>query len=206
MSRLLRAVGSGFTGLAAWITAHAQIGFHARNNFIPSGATEPAYVRDPFGLPLAVSNGRVQIINSADGSTLSPGGEGGASLTLPGLFFLSNIAVPGAQPLESAHILIRAWDVSSGPTWSQATLRSDDLLGGTVTVRNLYYLNAGAPPTTLMHDSDFRGLQLVSIPEPTMFGLAIFGLVAAYGVHTTRNRNEHGCRVSGLMQSNSQSV
>lgn len=195
MPRLRRLVGSGFTGLATWITAHAQIGFHASNNFIPSGATDRAYVRDQFGLPLAVSNGRVQIINSADGSTLSPGGEGGASLTLPGLFFLFGIKVPAAQPGESAHILIRAWDVSTGPTWSQATLRSDDLLGGTVTVRNLYYLNAGAPPTTLTHDSDFRGLQLVSVPEPTMVGLAIFGLVTVYGLHTTRNRIEHGCRV-----------
>lgn len=168
-------------GLVAFMVvsvAHAQGTFNASNNYVPAGASYKAFIFGCDGL-LAKANGRVQIINPADGSTLSPNGTAGVPLSLDGLFFINGLSVPGVPTGGTATIVVRAWDVASGATWGDATVRSGAGIG-LVTVTSLG--GGTTPAATFAANSNFVGLLLGSpiegcIPEPAPMGLAVLGLV-----------------------------
>jgi len=167
-------------GLVAALSAYAQGTFNASNNYTVPGASQKAFILDGgSGLPVAKANGRVQIINPADGSTLSPNGAAGVPLTLDGLFFINGLSVPGVGTGGSASILIRAWDVTSGATWADAQTRS--LPGtGLITVNSLG--GGTTPAATFAANSNFVGLSIVPVPEPSTIALAAFGVAGLFFV------------------------
>ncbi|MBN9693056.1 MAG: PEP-CTERM sorting domain-containing protein [Verrucomicrobia bacterium] len=162
-------------GWIAGLCAFAQGTFNASNNYIPPGASQKAFVWDSrTGLPLAKTMGRVQIINQADGVTLSPNGDAGVGLTLDGLFFINGIVVPGAGNGSSVDLIVRAWDASTGGTWATAGVRSEP---GTGLVRVTNLMTGLVPPATFQNDSNFVGLTVgFVIPEPSAAALALLGI------------------------------
>lgn len=169
-------------GLVAALSVSAQGVFNASNNFTPTGADRPAYVYDLDGTTaLSKANGRVQIINAASGETLSPGGAEGVAFTLDGRFFVNGIAVPGTTAGGSADIIVRAWDSATGATWDTALSRAEGLI--TVSA-----LGGGlAPPATFAQNSNFVGLTLELIPEPSTIALAALGVVGLFFVARRKN-------------------
>ena len=172
-------------GLFAALSAFAQGTFNASNNFTVPGASTRAFVFSPDGTtPVAKANGRVQIINPADGSTLSPGGAAGVALTLDGLFFINGLSVPGAGTGSSANILVRAWDASTGATWNDAIVRSPSA-SGLITVNNLG--GGPTPAATFSANSNWTGLTLEVVPEPSTVALAALGVAGLFFVARRKN-------------------
>jgi hypothetical protein len=171
-------------GLIAAFSAYAQGTFNASNNYIPTGGTAKAFILDgSTGLPYSKATGKVQIINVADGSTLSPNGDAGVSLSLDGLFFINGLVVPGVASGGSATILVRAWDSASGATWSTATFRTA-ADSGIITVSNLG--GGPTPAATFAANSNFVGLTVV-VPEPSTIALAALGVAGLFFVARRKN-------------------
>lgn len=171
-------------GLVAALSAYAQGTFNASNNYTPTGANTKAFVVDFANAPVAKANGRVQILNAADGSTLSPGGDAGVALTLDGLFFINGLSVPGTTTGGSANIIVRAWDSTSGATWTDALIRSVPG-SGLITVNNLG--GGTTPAATFAQNSNFVGLQIVPVPEPSTIALAALGVAGLFFVARRKN-------------------
>lgn len=187
MKKLLLA----FLGLTAGSCAFSQAYFNANNNYTPVGASQKAFVLDGrTGAPLSKDVGRVQIIHSADGVTLSPNGDLGVALSLDGLFFINGL-VPGEPYGASTVIVVRAWDSSTGATWADASCRSEPNSGFVI----VNSLGGGTlPGATFYWNSNFRGLEVCPIPEPTTVSLAVLGLaglflgIARTGAHKPKLR------------------
>jgi len=127
--------------------------FNCSNNFIPSGASEKAFVLGPDGAPLGKATGRVEIL-AADGSVLSTVQDGtGNPLAADGLFFLGVMSVPGGSLGGAGRVTLRAWDSASGATFAEASVKGQ-------TAINLPSLDGGIKPPDNLSDSDFRGLRL----------------------------------------------
>lgn len=174
-------------GLIAGLLAYAQGTFNASNNYTPTGAASKAFVLDAAtGLPLSKAVGKVQIINVADGSTLSANGDAGVALTLDGLFFINGLVVPGVATGGSANILVRAWDSSTGATWATATSRSAPN-SGVITVNSLG--GGTTPAATFAANSNFVGLSVEGavIPEPSVIALAALGVAGLFFVARRKN-------------------
>ena len=171
-------------GLIAALTAYAQGTFNASNNYTVPGATQKAFILDPAGSPLAKANGRVEIINAADGSTLSPGGDAGVALTLDGLFFINGLSVPGTTTGGTANIIVRAWDATSGGTWASALTRSP-ATSGLITVTSLG--GGTTPAATFAQNSNFAGLSVEIVPEPSTIALAALGVAGLFFVARRKN-------------------
>jgi hypothetical protein len=142
-------------GLIAGLLAYAQGTFNASNNYTVPGASQKAFVLTEAGLPVSKAVGKVQIINVADGSTLSPNGDAGVALTLDGLFFINGLVVPGVATGGSANILVRAWDSSTGATWATAAVKSP-ANSGIITVNSLG--GGTTPAATFAANSNWVGL------------------------------------------------
>jgi hypothetical protein len=172
-------------GLIAGLLAYAQGTFNASNNYTVPGASQKAFVLDAVSnLPLSKAVGKVQIINTADGSTLSPNGDAGVALTLDGLFFINGLVVPGAATGASANILVRAWDSSTGATWATAGSRSAPN-SGLITVSNLG--GGPTPAATFSANSNWSGLTVGVIPEPSVVALAALGIAGLFFVARRKN-------------------
>lgn len=183
MNKLLLTTLSLFAALSAF----AQGTFNASNNFTVPGASTRAFIFNPVPnntTPVLKANGRVQIINPADGSTLSPGGAAGVPLTLDGLFFINGLSVPGAGTGSSANILVRAWDASTGATWADAIVRSP-ANSGLITVNNLG--GGPTPAATFAANSNWTGLTLEVVPEPSTVALAALGVAGLFFVARRKN-------------------
>lgn len=171
-------------GMFAALSAFAQGTFNASNNFTPTGASTKAFIFAPGGTtPLAKANGRVEILNAADLSTLSPGGSAGVALTLDGLFFINGLSVPGTATGGSANIIVRAWDSSTGATFADASSKAS----GLITVSSLG--GGTTPAATFAANSNFVGLSLVTtvIPEPSTVALAALGVAGLFFVARRKN-------------------
>jgi hypothetical protein len=167
-------------GLIAGLLAYAQGTFNASNNYNIPGTTTKAFVLDgTSGLPLSKATGKVQIINVADGSTLSANGDSGVGLSLDGLFFINGLIVPGVGTGGSANILVRAWDSATGATWATAVNRSAPN-SGLVTVNSLG--GGPTPAATFSANSNFIGLTVEGIPEPSVIALAALGIAGLFFV------------------------
>jgi hypothetical protein len=166
-------------GLLAALSAYAQGTFNASNSYVPTGATAKAFVLDALGVPLLKANGRVEILNAADQASLSPNGAAGVALGADGLFFINNLVVPGVAAGGSANIVVRAWDVTTGATFADATAKSS----GLVTVSPLG--GGPTPAATFAANSNFVGLTLSAgpiVPEPSTIALAAFGVAGLFFV------------------------
>ncbi len=169
-------------GLVAVLSVNAQGVFNASNNFTPEGATRAAFVYDLDGeTALAKASGRVQIINAASGETLSPGGAEGVAFALDGRFFVNGLEVPGTPAGGSADIIVRAWDSTTGATWDNALSRAE----GLITVTGLG--GGPTPPATFAQNSNFVGLQLELVPEPSTIALAALGVAGLFFVARRKN-------------------
>jgi len=161
--------------VAAVSAAYAQGTFNANNNFTPAGATAKAFVLGLDGNPLAKANGRVEILSG--GTSLSPNGSAGVALTLDGLFFINGLVAPGAGLGGTANLVVRAWDVTTGATYADATSR------GSVNVVISSLGGGTTPPATFGNNSDFKGLKLEGggvIPEPSTVALAALGVAGLF--------------------------
>lgn len=169
-------------GMFAALSAFAQGTFNASNNFTPTGASTKAFIFATDGTtPLAKANGRVEILNAADMSTLSPGGSAGVALTLDGLFFINGLSVPGTSTGGSANIIVRAWDSTTGATFAEALTRTS----GLITVSSLG--GGTTPAATFAANSNFVGLTVAVIPEPSTVALAALGVAGLFFVARRKN-------------------
>jgi hypothetical protein len=128
--------------------ASAQGQFSARNQFSP---TDRRFVFQADGVtPAPTNTGRVEILyNDAVISPVSTGA--GSPLTLPGIFVLGALTVPGVPAGRPAVLVVRVWDNSTGETFASATASGSEevvvpSLGGGL-----------APPAPL---SGFQGFSL----------------------------------------------
>lgn len=149
--------------LLALMSVLAEGTFNANNNFVPSGATQKAFVLDTDGTPLQAGRGRVEFVLLPSLVTLSPGGASGEALTLDGLFFVNGLVVPPANVGDGVDILVRAWDAMTGDTYEQAFSKAETIvrvsnLGGGLT-----------PPATFGENSDFRGMRLQLTPYSVVY-------------------------------------
>lgn len=172
-------------GMFAALSAFAQGTFNASNNYTVPGASTKAFVFATDGTtPLAKANGKVTIQNAADGSFLSPGGAAGVSLAADGLFFINGLSVPGTATGGSANIIIRAWDSSTGATWNDALIRTP-VASGLITVSSLG--GGPTPPATFAANSNFAGLTVEVVPEPSTVALAALGVAGLFFVARRKN-------------------
>lgn len=99
----------------------------------------------------------------------------------------SNIAVPGTSPGGQAHLIVRAWDSTTGATYDAATIRGhsghfvSDILGGDP--------DGDGPLLPITPKSmatgtaeGFHGFQMTQtiIPEPTTIALGALGAAALF--------------------------
>jgi PEP-CTERM motif len=86
-----------------------------------------------------------------------------------GLFSGNVVTVPFVAPGATADVRVRAWDVSSGATFSSA------LISGSVDF-TVGPLGGGSPPAPPASMANFASFQLAVIPEPSTYALAALGL------------------------------
>ena len=139
--------------LAFWVS-NAQGIFNASNNYTPTGSSKKALILNTDGNPIAAVNGRVEFIDLNTMKSLSPNGSSGVPLTLDGLFFVNGLVVPSVPIGGTADILMRAWDVTTGPTYASSYVNAEVL----IQVRNLG--GGTTPAATFADQSNFKGLRL----------------------------------------------
>lgn len=160
-------------GVVAAFAAQAQGVFNANNNFTPTGAATRAFVVDVGGANLSKATGKVEFV-LADGTSLTAGGSAGVALAADGLFFINGVTVPGVAVGGTANIIVRAWDSATGATYNDALERAEVA----VTVTGLG--GGTTPPATFALNSNFTGLQLAVVPEPSTYALAAMGAVGLF--------------------------
>jgi hypothetical protein len=160
-------------GVAAAFAAQAQGVFNANNNYTPTGAAGRAFVVDVGGANLSKATGKVEFV-LPDGTSLTPGGSAGVSLAADGLFFINGVTVPGVAVGGNANIIVRAWDSATGATYDAALERASVA----VTVTGLG--GGTTPPATFALNSNFTGLTLAVVPEPSTYALAAAGAVGLF--------------------------
>lgn len=169
-------------GMFAALSAFAQGTFNASNNYTPTGASNKAFIFATDGTtPLAKAIGKVAILNAADGSYLSANGANGVSLLGDGLFFINGLSVPGVATGGTAQIIVQAWDSTTGATYSSALSKAE----GLITVQRLG--GGPTPPATFAADSNFVGLTVSVIPEPSTVALAALGVAGLFFVARRKN-------------------
>lgn len=187
------------TVVASIVTTTAQGTFIANNNYVPSGATDKAFVIGLNGLPASVYSTAIQFTYKPNPELVEKisGGKIKAEdvvedilpisnanfvhqpLTFDGLFFFGIFNLPLTKPGDTAQIVIRAWDKGSGFSYEDASIRDSAV----VTINNL---GGGImPPATLALNSDFRGLDFRNsfIPEPSTYALMALGLVGVFFIN-----------------------
>lgn len=157
-------------GLSA--VALGQGSINTFNAFTPPGGSGLAYVLDVDGTQLAAGTGRVELFADAAGTTyLSSVSDGtGNALAAPGIFSLGVRVVPGSTVGQPATVYIRAWDNTTGATWDSALERSE------LVAVTFASIGGATAPSNFVTGSDFTGLQLEIVPEPTTVALAALGL------------------------------
>ncbi|HAB15151.1 MAG TPA: PEP-CTERM sorting domain-containing protein [Verrucomicrobiota bacterium] len=153
--------------------AFAQGYINTFNAFPPTPTSEIAYLRNcgttGLGPLLSTAVGRVELV-ALDGTILSPVKDGtGDPLRLDGLFSLGVTAIPGATPGQSASIILRAWDNSTGATYYTALARDSVLV-------TFPMVGSASSPSNFVTGSNFVGLYFIC-PEPSSVALAAVGLV-----------------------------
>lgn len=159
-------------GCVAARSVEAQGVFNGNSYYTPAGSSTPAMVTDLTGAPVSKAVGKVEFV-LLDGTSLSPGGSAGVSLTADGLFGISGVTVPGVPIGGTATLVVRAWDSSTGRTYNEA------FLPGAVVVTISRLGGGTTPPATFALNSNFTGVQFV-IPEPSTHALAVVGVVGMF--------------------------
>lgn len=168
-------------GLAAGLSALAQGNVNINNNFTAAGASAKAFVignqDTPYsGLPMPKALGRVEVLDSNGNIINGPADGTGKTFGADGLFFLGVTDIPGTSAGGSGSIVIRSWDSSTGSTFATALTKGQ-------TVVTLTGLGGGAiPPPGLSTASNWTGLTVVGVPEPSTVALAGLGLVGLFYV------------------------
>ncbi len=141
------------TFLVVSSTLLAQGTFRASNNYIPPGKTDKAFITGVDGIrPLDRTLGRIRIRSAGPGSPiLTPNGESGIPLLLDGLFFTSDLVVPGIPVGGSANVILEVWQ--STREWVGS------VICGSVLVRISNLGGGDIPPATFRDNSDFVGAQ-----------------------------------------------
>jgi hypothetical protein len=87
-----------------------------------------------------------------------------------GLFSGNVLTVPFVAPGAAADVRVRAWDVTSGSSFSSA------LISGSVDFTIASLGGVGTPPSTPASMANFASFNLAVIPEPSTYALAALGL------------------------------
>jgi len=168
-------------GLAAGLSALAQGNININNNFIATGATEKAFVLGgdftPYkGLPVPKAVGRVEVLDNNGNIINGPADGTGKTFGADGLFFLGVTDIPGTAAGGNGSIVIRSWDSTTGSTFATATTKG-------FTIVTVGPLGGGAiPPPGLSTASNWTGMSIVGVPEPSTIALAGLGLVGLFYV------------------------
>lgn len=86
-----------------------------------------------------------------------------------GLFSGGVLTIPFVAPGGTADVRVRAWDVTSGSSFSSA------LISGSVDF-SIASLGGGTPPAPPASMANFASFKLAVIPEPSTYALAALGL------------------------------
>lgn len=163
------------------VASYAQGVINGFNAFKPTGSAVNATVNDVGGAALVAALGRVEVL-TADGSTvLSSVKDGsGNALVAPGIFSLGTMTIPGSTVGQSASVLLRAWDSSTGSTYANALERASF----TVTFPTV---GGATAPSNFVLASNFTGLTLQVVPEPSTMALAALGVAGLFFVARRKN-------------------
>jgi hypothetical protein len=167
-------IALAFTGFRLQVSAQGW--FSANNNYFLPGTTTKPYILDQLGNPASTNVGRVEIRDAVTGNVLKDNITP-VKLVFDGIFYAGTMQVPGHPVGTSADLVVLAWDVTTGATWEEATIRSA-WSDGQITIRNLSF--GDQPPATFRDDSNFIGLQFGVVPEPSSYALAATGLVVLF--------------------------
>jgi hypothetical protein len=160
----------------AIVCAMATVGAYAQGtvNFANAGAWGTAPVFNTDGTtPLAGAGFMAELYGGADAASLLPVGSATPFL-VSGFFNGGATSVGTVQPGATGSFQVRAWDVSTGTGWDDATVRGES------TVFQVATGGSGAPaspPAGLAGLTSFS-LSAAVVPEPTTVALGLIGAAA----------------------------
>jgi len=162
------------------VASYAQGVINGFNAFKPTGSTVNATVNDLGGAALVAALGRVEVLTT-DGTVLSPVKDGsGNALVAPGIFSLGTMTIPGSTVGSPVSVVLRAWDSSTGSTYANALERAS------VTV-TFPAVGGATAPSNFVLASNFTGLTLQVVPEPSTMALAALGVAGLFFVARRKN-------------------
>jgi len=164
----------------AGFSSYAQGVINGFNGFTPVGGSSIAYVRNIDG-SLLPTTGRAEVL-TADGLTvLSTVKDGtGNALAAAGLFSLGTMQIPGSTIGSPASVLLRVWDSTSGSTFATALVSAS-------TVVTFPTVGGSTAPSNFVTGSNFTGIQVAVIPEPSTVALAALGVAGLFFVARRKN-------------------
>jgi len=167
------------------VSSYAQGVINGFNAFKPTGSLVNAIVNDVVNdvgvtSALLAAVGRVEVL-ALDGTVLSSVKDGsGNALVAPGIFSLGTMTIPGSTVGQPASVLLRAWDSSTGSTYANA------LESASITV-TFPTVGGATAPSNFVLASNFTGLTLQIIPEPSTMALAAIGVAGLFFVARRKN-------------------
>jgi hypothetical protein len=153
--------------MAAGVVSHAQGTVNFNTRVVADNIFARAFDLDGE-TPLTGPEFRAQLWGGPSVGAMAP-------LTNPVMFqdppfdgYISagTVVIPTVPPGGEAWLQVRAWVITTGPTWEAASLRGES---------NVITINAGSPP---IPPPNLIGLQPFIIPEPSTIVLAVLGAFA----------------------------
>lgn len=165
----------------AGFSSFAQGVINGFNAFKPPGGTVNALVLGIDGTALPAAIGRAEVLTADGSAVLSPIKDGsGNALVAPGIFSLGTMTIPGSTVGSPASVILRVWDSSTGSSYANALVRAET----TVTFASV---GGATAPSNFVTASNFTGITLSVVPEPSTVALAALGVAGLFFVARRKN-------------------